>query len=87
VIDVEVIVLSEPRIKDGGTIDPAMPLIAIRDDIVASFDLGDPADWVIVVRPKDLRMKLDAYRPSTGDTLYLLRESESRGTAFQRRQH
>jgi hypothetical protein len=84
VIDVDVIVLGGPNIKDGGRIDPAMPLTAMRDDIVASFDLGDPADWLIAIRPKDLRIPLDSYHPAAGDTIYLLKASESRGKAFER---
>ena len=84
-IDVGVVVLSDPIIKDEGQIDPAMSLAAIRDDIVASYDLGEPSDWLIAVRPKDLRDRLDAYRPSAGDTLDPLKASESRGVAFQRK--
>jgi hypothetical protein len=85
VIDVDVIVLGESKIKDGGRIDPAMPLTAMRDDIVASFGLGDPEDWIIAVRPKDIRIPLESYHPTSGDTIYLLKASESRGVAFERR--
>jgi len=82
VIDVNVVVVDDPKKNTEGEVDPSMSLTAIKEDIAKSLDLGDPAEWIIAVDPQNKKAVLKNYQPDNGDTLYLFRANTARGPAF-----
>ncbi|KRE56146.1 hypothetical protein [Phycicoccus sp. Soil748] len=81
-IPIKVIVLQDPILVRTGSIDPTNTLDNIRSDVVRSLRLGEPDEWLVALAPADVQTALSEYRPSGGDTLYVLRASRARGPAF-----
>ena len=81
-IDVNVVVVGYPEKNTEGEVEPSMSLTAIKEGIVKSLVLGDPAEWVIAIDPQNKKTVLKNYQPDDGDTLYLFRADTARGPAF-----